>query len=249
LFKLQKNEEERNAAENERIQAEKERIQAENERIQAENARQSNEDIRNSNEQIRQQNEAIRQQNEQDRIDLYNTLKDLDVSQYEQRLQEAENDIENLQGDLNSHLEDTNNPHNVTAEQIGAETPAGAQAKADAAASDAISYAYLYTEWLADGNFDGGAFIDGKNIISPNITNATLTDTAQFQDETGERVGRFDAESISQEVYTDKGTAEISVSNFEISTGEQGAVTLSSKKQRNRKIIKHIYSDWRAYAK
>src|SRR5690606_26853625 len=152
LVQAAQNEEERIAAENKRIQAENERIQAENERIQAENARQSNEDIRNSNEQIRQQNEAIRQQNEQDRIDLYNTLKDLDVSQYEQRLQEAENDIESLQGDLNSHLEDTNNPHNVTAEQIGAETPAGAQAKAEAAASDAIAYAYLYTEWLADGN-------------------------------------------------------------------------------------------------
>lgn len=74
-------------------------------------------------EQYRQQNEAIRQQNEQQRIDLYNTLKDLDVSQYEPRLQEAENNIENLQGDLNSHLEDTNNPHNITPDQIGALKP------------------------------------------------------------------------------------------------------------------------------
>ena len=79
--------------EKERIQAENERIQAENERIQAENTRQSNENIRNSNEQTRQQNEAIRQQNEQQRIDLYNTLKDLDVSQYELRLQNVENQV------------------------------------------------------------------------------------------------------------------------------------------------------------
>lgn len=43
-------------------------------------------------EQHRQQNEAIRQQNEQDRIDLYNALKDLDVSQYELRLQKLEHD-------------------------------------------------------------------------------------------------------------------------------------------------------------
>ena len=43
-------------------------------------------------EQYRQQNEAIRQQNEQDRIDLYNALKDLDVSQYELRLQKLEHD-------------------------------------------------------------------------------------------------------------------------------------------------------------
>ena len=228
LVQAAQNEEERIAAENERIQAENARKSSENTRELNEQTRIENENIRQSNEQIRQQNEAIRQQNEEERIDLYNALKDLDVSQYEQRLQEAENDIENLQGDLNSHLEDTNNPHNVTAEQIGAETPAGAQAKAEAAASDAIAYAYLYTEWLADGNFDGGAFIDGKNIISPNITNATLTDTAQLQDETGKRVGRFDAETISQEVYTDKGAAEITVPNFEINTGEQGAVTLSS---------------------
>lgn len=92
LVQAARNEEERIAAENERIQAENERIQAENERIQAENTRQSNENIRNSNEQTRQQNEAIRQQNEQDRIDLYNALKDLDVSQYELRLQKLEHD-------------------------------------------------------------------------------------------------------------------------------------------------------------
>lgn len=44
-------------------------------------------------EQTRQQNEVIRQQNEQQRIDLYNALKDLDVSQYELRLQNVENQV------------------------------------------------------------------------------------------------------------------------------------------------------------
>jgi hypothetical protein len=34
--------------------------------------------------------------------------------------------------DFDSHVNDKNNPHNVTAAQIGAETPAGAQAKIDA---------------------------------------------------------------------------------------------------------------------
>ena len=43
-------------------------------------------------EETRKQNEQTRQQNEQQRIDLYNTLKDLDVSQYELRLQKLEHD-------------------------------------------------------------------------------------------------------------------------------------------------------------
>ncbi|MFU0833869.1 MAG: hypothetical protein ACFWUC_13160 [Oscillospiraceae bacterium] len=38
------------------------------------------------------------------------------------------------------HISDTNNPHRVTAEQVGAETPAGAQAKADAAENNAKKY-------------------------------------------------------------------------------------------------------------
>ena len=32
---------------------------------------------------------------------------------------------------LDSHMNDKNNPHQVTAEQVGAETPEGAQAKVD----------------------------------------------------------------------------------------------------------------------
>jgi Phage tail-collar fibre protein len=44
------------------------------------------------------------------------------------------------QEELQNHLNDTNNPHNVTAAQIGAETPAGAQAKADQAEANANAY-------------------------------------------------------------------------------------------------------------
>lgn len=43
-------------------------------------------------EETRKQNEQTRQQNEHQRIDLYNALKDLDVSQYELRLQKLEHD-------------------------------------------------------------------------------------------------------------------------------------------------------------
>lgn len=44
----------------------------------------------------------------------------------------------NLLNLINTHKNDTNNPHQVTASQVGAETPAGAQAKADAAQTAAI---------------------------------------------------------------------------------------------------------------
>ncbi|SDI16350.1 Phage tail fibre repeat-containing protein [Alteribacillus persepolensis] len=39
-----------------------------------------------------------------------------------------------------THVSDTNNPHNVTTTQIGAETPSGAQSKADTAESNANTY-------------------------------------------------------------------------------------------------------------
>src|SRR5690606_6157848 len=45
-----------------------------------------------------------------------------------------ENVAGNLLNLIESHKTDRNNPHNVTPEQIGAETPVGAQAKAEAAA-------------------------------------------------------------------------------------------------------------------
>ena len=45
-----------------------------------------------------------------------------------------ENTAANLYNLITMHKNDTNNPHQVTTDQIGAETPAGAQAKAEAAA-------------------------------------------------------------------------------------------------------------------
>jgi len=42
---------------------------------------------------------------------------------------------------VDNHKNDTSNPHNVTTSQIGAETPSGAQEKADAAESNAKTYA------------------------------------------------------------------------------------------------------------
>ncbi len=44
----------------------------------------------------------------------------------------------NLLNLINTHKNDKNNPHGVTAEQVGAETPTGAQSKADAAQTAAI---------------------------------------------------------------------------------------------------------------
>ena len=46
-----------------------------------------------------------------------------------------------VQANVDEHTANKNNPHNVTVTQIGAETPAGAQAKADAAKNSAISTA------------------------------------------------------------------------------------------------------------
>jgi hypothetical protein len=45
-----------------------------------------------------------------------------------------ENVAGNLLNLIETHVNDKNNPHNVTPEQIGAETPTGAQAKVEAAA-------------------------------------------------------------------------------------------------------------------
>ncbi|HPP74075.1 MAG TPA: hypothetical protein PLU88_02970, partial [Armatimonadota bacterium] len=46
-------------------------------------------------------------------------------------------EVDTVQANLTSHMNNKNNPHNVTPGQIGAETPAGAQAKADAAEANA----------------------------------------------------------------------------------------------------------------
>ncbi|WP_149679699.1 hypothetical protein [Thermoclostridium caenicola] len=73
-------------------------------------------------------------------------------SQYEQyfyawfeHLQDIldENVAGNLLNLIESHKTDRNNPHGVTAEQIGAETPAGAQSKVDTHAAQAASISAL----------------------------------------------------------------------------------------------------------
>ena len=50
-------------------------------------------------------------------------------------------------------------------EDIGAETPDGAQEKAD----DAVAAASTLLQSMADGTYTGGTFIDGKSIISPTV--------------------------------------------------------------------------------
>jgi hypothetical protein len=50
-------------------------------------------------------------------------------------------DLNQFKNDLDSHTLDIENPHNVTPGQIGAETPTGAQLKANTAESNAKTYA------------------------------------------------------------------------------------------------------------
>ena len=50
-------------------------------------------------------------------------------------------------------------------EDIGAETPDGAQEKAD----DAIAAASTLLQSMADGTYPGGTFIDGKSIYTPEV--------------------------------------------------------------------------------
>ena len=52
--------------------------------------------------------------------------------------------------DLDSHKNNKSNPHNVTVSQIGAETPSGAQAKADTAEANAKNYADTIVETVAN---------------------------------------------------------------------------------------------------
>ncbi len=53
-------------------------------------------------------------------------------------------DQEAIQGNISGHVGDVGNPHNVTVVQIGAETPAGAQHKADSAEASAKSYSDIH---------------------------------------------------------------------------------------------------------
>ncbi len=55
------------------------------------------------------------------------------------------------------------------ASDIGAETPSGAQDKADGAEDAAKTYAGDILKDLADGSYSGGTFIDGKSIYTPEV--------------------------------------------------------------------------------
>ncbi len=57
----------------------------------------------------------------------------------------------------------------TSAGDIGAETPSGAQDKADGAEDAAKTYAGNILKDLADGDYVGGTFIDGKSVITPTV--------------------------------------------------------------------------------
>lgn len=65
---------------------------------------------------------------------------DTDVERIDTDIENAQTAIDATQSDIDTHKQDSNNPHNVTPEQIGAETPSGAQAKVDVVASDFVSH-------------------------------------------------------------------------------------------------------------
>lgn len=72
----------------------------------------------------------------------------------------------NLLNLIENHKNDKNNPHNVTTEQIGAETPAGAQAKAAAAEANAKNYADETKVSKAGDTITGILTMDGGNAIN-----------------------------------------------------------------------------------
>lgn len=95
-------------------------------------------DILNTNESTRQSNEQTRQQAENARVQAENTRKQNEIArealkqdlvQLKQELEEI--DVVSLEQQFVAHKNNIENPHNVTASQIGAETPSGAQAKVD----------------------------------------------------------------------------------------------------------------------
>ena len=77
-----------------------------------------------------------------------------------------ENTAGNLLNLIENHKDDKNNPHNVTAEQIGAETPAGAQAKASTAETNAKNYADETKVSKAGDTITGILTMDGGNAIN-----------------------------------------------------------------------------------
>lgn len=90
------------------------------------------------------------------------------TTQKEVERYKAANDatVNNLDSRQTSHTNNKQNPHGVTVTQIGAETPAGAQSKADAAKAAAISTA------ATDATTKANAVQANLSIHTTNITDA-----------------------------------------------------------------------------
>ncbi|SDF62292.1 hypothetical protein [Sporomusa acidovorans] len=98
-----------------------------------------------------------------------NALQDsMTATQTEMERYKAANDaaVEQIDNRLTNHTADKNNPHQVTVIQIGAETPAGAQAKADDAKNIAINTA------ATDASTKANAVQTNLNTHGANLTDA-----------------------------------------------------------------------------
>lgn len=65
---------------------------------------------------------------------------DRDIERIDDDIKNAQVAIDTAQSDIDTHKADKNNPHGVTPQQIGAETPSGSQAKADAVQNELITH-------------------------------------------------------------------------------------------------------------
>lgn len=71
---------------------------------------------------------------------LFKQMVDNDA-ELEKRINDSIQEIDGVvKKQLDTHISDKNNPHNITPSQIGAETPAGAQSKADKAKNDTVNW-------------------------------------------------------------------------------------------------------------
>ncbi|HWR07091.1 hypothetical protein [Sporomusa sp.] len=91
------------------------------------------------------------------------TATQTEVERYKTANDEA---VEVIDNRLTAHVADKQNPHSVTVTQIGAETPAGAQVKADAAKTAAISAA------AQDATTKANAVQANLNTHGANVTDA-----------------------------------------------------------------------------
>ena len=122
------------------------------------------------------------------------TATQTEVDRYKAANDEA---VHNLDTRLTSHANNKTNPHGVTVAQIGAETPAGAQTKADAAKAAAISTAALDATTKANAaqsNAIAAAALDATakaNVVQANLD----THTANEDNPHGVTVAQIGAET------------------------------------------------------